>query len=265
LETSINPYEPPHAIDQPVLVEVVALRPWGFWATLGWGLLIAVGWLAAQVVVVAFLVVAIALGMFGPGYTIQSATLDFNGLILSLATLVSGPVGIGLCILAAWLRKCAPLEYLGLRKVSKAHLVLGIACQLIFIVAADGLTWLLGRPIVPEFVREAYETAGWLPLLIVAIVVMAPASEEVFFRGFLFRGLAESWLRPWGAIVFTSLLWALIHLQYDWYGMAQIFVAGLFLGWIRWRTGSITLTILLHALQNLVATIEAVIQMELLQ
>jgi len=102
-------------------------------------------------------------------------------------------------------------------------------------------------------------TAGWLPLLWVAVIVAAPVSEEVFFRGFLFRGLAESRMRPWGAILFTSLVWSLIHIQYDWFGIAQIFLAGIFLGWIRWYSGTITLTILLHALQNLIATIEAAI------
>jgi membrane protease YdiL (CAAX protease family) len=36
----------------------------------------------------------------------------------------------------------------------------------------------------------------------------------------------------------------------------QIFVIGLFLGWMRWRSGSLVLTFLLHALFNLEGTIE---------
>jgi len=57
-----------------------------------------------------------------------------------------------------------------------------------------------------------------------------------------------------------SLAWAALHIQYDWAGMLQIFVVGLFLGWIRWRSGSTLLTFLLHVLFNLEATAETVLQ-----
>jgi uncharacterized protein len=40
----------------------------------------------------------------------------------------------------------------------------------------------------------------------------------------------------------------------------QIFVVGLFLGWMRWRSGSTLLTFLLHALFNLEGTLETLVQ-----
>ena len=40
--------------------------------------------------------------------------------------------------------------------------------------------------------------------------------------------------------------------------MLQIFVIGLFLGWIRWRSGSLALTFLLHAMFNLEGTLETI-------
>jgi membrane protease YdiL (CAAX protease family) len=80
------------------------------------------------------------------------------------------------------------------------------------------------------------------------------------FRGFLFRGWARSPRSVWPAIVAISLLWALMHVQYDWTGIAQIFVVGLFLGWMRWWSASTLLTFLLHALFNLEATMETVVQ-----
>ena len=40
----------------------------------------------------------------------------------------------------------------------------------------------------------------------------------------------------------------------------EIFAAGLFLGWMRWRSGSMLLTFLLHALFNLEGTIETMAQ-----
>ena len=64
----------------------------------------------------------------------------------------------------------------------------------------------------------------------------------------------------WPAIVVISLLWAALHIQYDWTGILQIFVIGLFLGWMRWRSGSTLLTLLLHTLFNLEGTLETVLQ-----
>ena len=62
----------------------------------------------------------------------------------------------------------------------------------------------------------------------------------------------------------SSLAWALLHIQYDWLGMAQIFAAGLVLGWFRWASGSTTLTIIMHVLINAEAMLETAIKVELL-
>jgi uncharacterized protein len=49
-----------------------------------------------------------------------------------------------------------------------------------------------------------------------------------------------------------------MHVQYDWLGIGQVFVTGLVLGWLRWRSGSTWLTIALHMLVNLEGTLEAI-------
>ena len=100
---------------------------------------------------------------------------------------------------------------------------------------------------------------GWLPLLWFAVVVVTPFGEETLFRGFLFRGWLRSPRDAWPVIVITSLLWALIHVQYDWYVISQVFVSGLLLGWIRWATGSTLLAILLHGLINCEGMLESLL------
>jgi membrane protease YdiL (CAAX protease family) len=110
---------------------------------------------------------------------------------------------------------------------------------------------------------QSYSTAaaeGWLIPMFAAAILVAPAGEEIMFRGFLFRGWARSERSAWPAVVVISLLWAGLHIQYDWTGMLQIFLIGLFLGWMRWRSGSVLLTFLLHALFNLEGTFETVLQ-----
>ena len=54
----------------------------------------------------------------------------------------------------------------------------------------------------------------------------------------------------------TALLWALVHVQYDLYFMGQVFAYGLVLGWFRWVSGSIILTMLLHGLINFGGMVE---------
>jgi hypothetical protein len=116
---------------------------------------------------------------------------------------------------------------------------------------------------VTPFQLQSYTSAvaeGWLPAMLFAAIIVAPAGEEIMFRGFLFRGWARSERSTWPAIVAISVCWAVLHLQYDWTGILQIFVIGLFLGWTRWRSGSTLLTFLLHALFNLEGTMETVLQ-----
>jgi len=99
-------------------------------------------------------------------------------------------------------------------------------------------------------------------LIWISVVIVAPISEELAFRGFIFRGLSVSWLGVSGTLIATSAAWASMHVQYDAYTLAQIFLIGLLLGWIRWASGSTLLTILLHMLANLTACIQAAIKVE---
>jgi uncharacterized protein len=54
----------------------------------------------------------------------------------------------------------------------------------------------------------------------------------------------------------TASLWALVHVQYDLYVIAQVFAYGLVLGWFRWVTCSTILTMLLHGLINFGGVLE---------
>jgi membrane protease YdiL (CAAX protease family) len=83
-------------------------------------------------------------------------------------------------------------------------------------------------------------------------------SEEFFARGFLYRGWSESFLRPTGAIILSSLAWTSLHLQYDWFFFGEVFSIGLLFGYLRYRTNSTWLTTVLHGLNNLAATVQSI-------
>ena len=232
---------------------VAAGRPWGVWATIGWSLLIVIASLAAQIVVAAIVAVVTA-----RGGRIDAESLSSDGNVLAMATCASGLVALALTVFFAWLRRGIDLKtYLALRLPTQREFSRWFICLLLLVLATDAASALLSRPIVPEVMIEIYENSDWArPVLWLAILVMAPLSEEFFFRGFLFAGLQQSRLGSLGTVLITSVLWAVIHLQYDIYGIAVIFLAGLVLGFARVKTSSLWLCVILHSLMNVIAMIE---------
>jgi membrane protease YdiL (CAAX protease family) len=108
-------------------------------------------------------------------------------------------------------------------------------------------------------VLKSARADGALWLLVIAFCVAAPISEEFFARGFLYRGWSESFLGPVGAIVLSSMVWTALHLQYDWYFLGEVFSIGLLFGYLRYRSNSTWLTIILHGLNNLAAVVQTMV------
>jgi membrane protease YdiL (CAAX protease family) len=164
-------------------------------------------------------------------------------------------------VLVTWRTGAGAAAYLGLTAPPKRGLLLGIIAVAILTAAADGVSWILGYNLVSQFQLDIYNSAsaaGWLPWLLLTLVVVAPIGEETLFRGFLFRGWHRTSRDIWAVIIVTALLWALTHVQYNPYYMAQVFGIGLVLGWFRYKSGSTILTTVLHGLVNLEGTVETV-------
>jgi len=231
-------------------------QPWGIPATIAW-LLFA--FLAS--VVVATVVFA---ALQGDRTNMRPSTYD--GVMITIGALASVPVQIAVLAFAARLRRWTPADYLALNMPRRSAIVFAVLCTIALMIVFDALMVVGGRDLVPPFQVEAYQSAkdaGWMLGLMLAIVVVAPVGEEIAFRGFLYRGLVRPGYERL-AIVVISLAWALLHIQYDWLGMAQIFAAGLTLGWFRWASGSTTLTVIMHVLINFEAMLETAIKVELL-
>ena len=229
-------------------------KVWGYWATLGWAL---IAFLAGQ-----FAGFGLPL-WFGAGTFSTILETPYDGVLVTLFIVISNPVTIAVLVLATWLARANPSDYLALGWPPARYVWMGVASLVGFVALCDGLLYLTGHALVTSFQLQSYTTAaaeGWLPAMAVAAIVVAPAGEEVMFRGFLFRGWVRSDRAAWPAIIAISVLWAGLHVQYDWIGILQIFVIGLFLGWMRWKSGSTLLTFVLHALFNLEGTLETVIQ-----
>ncbi|MCU0786760.1 MAG: CPBP family intramembrane metalloprotease [Verrucomicrobia bacterium] len=205
--------------------------------------------------VVALLVVGAFKGHLQDPRALQA--LGMNGLVASLGICVGTPLVLGLCGLFAWMRQGMGLiSYFGLTRVSWKVFAASFGAIALYNLVAGGLGVLLDRPEVPESMLQIYSTAGFLPLLWLAVIVAAPLAEEFLFRGFLFQGIAHTRLGGLGAVVLTSLAWAAIHLQYEPFEMGVIFGMGLVLGAFRWKTGSLLPALFMHVLNNLAATLQ---------
>ena len=244
----------------PPLPPPVAPAPWGLLGSIAWGAAGVAIWFIAQLVVV-----AVYIRIHASGDNIDFKQFESNGFLLALVTTIACPFWVGTMALASRLRGWRVRDYLALVMPRRSEVLFGIACLAALLIAFDLLTLAFGSDVVPPFMRDAYISArssNSLVLFFIAVVVVGPITEEIAFRGFLFRGLSATWLGVAGTTVLTSAAWAAMHVQYDWVLLGQIFLIGLLLGWLRWASGSTLLTILLHVLANLAATIQAAIKVE---
>ena len=238
----------------------IKAKPWGIWATLGFSAIVFVLFLAAQLLTMVAFVSAEKAQHPGSDLEAYARTLSSNGLCIAIMVIVSGLICTPLTLWFAKLRKNISLkDYIGFREPLKREWVRWLLILAAFLFLSDGMSVLLDQPIVLPFMVEAYKTASSLPPLLLAIVVVAPIFEEIFFRGFLFQGIRYSRLGPIGAVGITSFIWAVIHLQYGIYGIVIIFALGLLFGIARLKTDSIHLLMVMHSLVGLVATVETAV------
>ena len=89
-------------------------------------------------------------------------------------------------------------------------------------------------------------TGGYLVVGLLITVIPA-VCEELLFRGYVQRRLIR-WMGGWGAVVLTSVCFALFHLSPTW--LPHTFILGVWLGVVAWRTGSTAPCIACHAVAN---------------
>jgi membrane protease YdiL (CAAX protease family) len=233
---------------------------WGFWATCAWGVGAFGVFYATQA--------AVMIGLLkwwpfraGTAPTTLKA-LESNAVIVSMTTIVCVPAVVLFLALAIRFARVRFVDYLALKPVDVRTTLRALAATLGYGAALEVVTWLAGRPLQVPFVTELYQSArdtATLPLVLIAVAVAAPITEETLFRGFVLRGWASSRLGPVGAVALTSAIWAGIHIQYDWVEVSEIFGLGLLLGYVRLRSGSLLPSMVAHGAYGLAAMIQGAI------
>jgi membrane protease YdiL (CAAX protease family) len=208
-----------------------------------------------QIAVVAWFV----LRQDGPINVAAAVHVLGGGLTISLSVIMGLPAVLAALWIAIRVSRTPFADYLALRWTSWTHLAIGVGALFVLVMGWDLLSRATGREVTPGFMGDVLKSAqadGALWVLVIAFCVAAPVSEELFSRGFLYRGWSESFLGPAGAILLSSIVWTALHLQYDWFFFGEVFSIGLLLGYLRYRSGSTWLTIIVHGLNNLAATLQ---------
>mgnify|MGYP005819649909 CR=1 FL=1 len=225
-----------------------APRTLNFFETLGFGLLayaaFAIGcWLTLAALAVVHNVPSTAL----------SVEPSKQGYLHATALLGALPCVLAVIWIAVRRARRQFSEYLALIWPEPNEIVFALIIVFIGIQILGFIGGLIGAASDPGMVAEyrGVRDDGSLFLFLVAACIGAPIFEEFGVRGFLFRGWSESFVRPEGAIVLSSVLWAAYHTQYDWFGRFEIFVIGLIFGYFRYRSGSTLLAVVMHSAANL--------------
>jgi membrane protease YdiL (CAAX protease family) len=230
---------------------------WKFIGTSMWGVALFGAMFAGQVAVVAWFLIS-------SGQSIDTGSMTAllsNGRIISLSVIMGLPAILIVLWIATRLSRTPFADYLALRWTSWRMLAAGVAGMVLLMVVWEVISRVAGRESSPGFMTDVLKTAqadGALWLLVFAFCVAAPITEEFFARGFLYRGWSESFLGPGGAILLSSAVWTLMHMQYSWFFLAQVFSIGMLLGYLRYRSNSTWLVVVLHGFNNLAATVQTI-------
>ncbi len=191
--------------------------------------------------------------------------LEANGnlnitLIILFALMILGEAAIPL---GAWLfsiRKYrCKWESLGFIKFDiKKGLLLAVIVTAVGIGISIGYEALLksqGRETSTDMYAFFTANNTGIALLAVTAVIVAPFAEETFFRGFMFQGIRKRIGFAWAAII-SAALFALAHMSVE--ALVPIFLLGLMLAWLYYKTKSIWPCIIVHAAYNSIAVISMI-------
>lgn len=203
-------------------------------------------------------------GLFALIMQSSQALGDIRAFVKTLSTVqwavilsIAGIVAQGIGVWVIWRAGARGSESGAVRALSLAPAPIGVFGHVIVALAVVVGVGVLAAAItlafphkgsvqpVLEFIKSDY---WWIAIAPVA--VGAPLFEEIVFRGFLFTAIAGSKLGAAGAILITSVVWALFHAGYVWQEMVIITAFGFVLGWLVWQLGSVWPGIVCHAVWN---------------
>lgn len=240
-------------------------RPWWGMGDLALGGLLVLGVsILAGVVGVLSVVVADGAAAFDPNN--PQSTQDLEAMFAGPTVLAIGLIGQQLaqgawpCIVSRW-------KGLGLGpdfgfRVKVADLWIGLVCGVGLLFVSGAVGWITTSLVGLEEGKQAGNTqfleensgSAWMAVLYLGVIVGAPVTEELFFRGLAQRAFRNR-LGPAWAVVLSTLLFTIVHVQVTtWQSqtvlLSSIGAIGLLLGIMAWKFDRLGPSIVAHAVVN---------------
>jgi len=218
---------------------------------IGWGILWTIAMMAAQIGVSAVAVVLLVIVAIASGSSpsdLQAQAEQWTPILLPVGTFTTLLTAV---VIAVIVFRRDTFRLLGLRRCTPLQML--VAVLFVFphaVVAGELGNWAL--EFLPAAGLETFEVFSQqnLILVLIAAAVFPGVGEEIFFRGFLSRGLIGSHGLVAGAVV-SSLFFALIHIIPV--QVCVTFLAGLTLQYVFLTTRSLWTSIVFHVINNSLA------------
>jgi uncharacterized protein len=173
----------------------------------------------------------------------------------ALFAVVLGAIAIGFASQTAALGAGSVLERLGLRPFKPSGLALAAAVYVAYILFVAMVYSPFVQPEQQDITEELGVDQSTLAAVLggILIIVFAPISEEMFFRGFVY-GALRTRMRLWPAAAISAVVFALPHItSADLSIVPPLVIFGLLLAWLYEYTGSLGPPIALHMINNAIA------------
>ena len=210
--------------------------------------------------IILFFGFGIFFGIQGSGFSEEGASAWFASIPVMLAMALIAPLlTLPLLSIATQAENWGDrFDFWAVRAIHAKALVKWLVAGLIFWLVSSFIGEWLNLP-VEQFlldIKTASDNAVVVILMVVTICIVVPVMEELVFRGWLYSKIAKSKLGHSGALILSSIIFTVIHTQYDnAITLVMIFLLSLLLGFVRYKSGNISYSIAIHMLYNTLATI----------
>jgi len=214
----------------------------------GWGPARTLAGLGVMLAVL-FVEVGVIAALFDPDLESLASRLALQ------ASLAATLIGVAFVAASPGGARLAAPAALGLRRPSGRFVRSSVLAYLGYLACAIVIGVLI-QPEQEDVTRELGVDEGTFGAIAAGVLIIgvAPLSEELFFRGFMFAGMRRALPFVLAALI-PSLIWGLFHFTgpESWGVVLQLSIFGLWLCWLYERTASLWPPIALHAFNNALA------------
>jgi len=213
----------------------------------------SIGWTALHVVLqFATMVLFFLICVFGKGITEQELLSDWVTNSTFLMTITASALFVVVALLSYRAKKVSAKEEWKVLKSKPKSYVMPCFIAITYSLFYALITYnaVASSNSLMQASIKFYDAFG-IPIMVLALLIAAPISEEILYRGIVMNILKKSFSAR-SAVLISSILFGVMHLSAGGFHLAVGAVAmGFVLAVIYEKTGSLCVAVLAHAIANL--------------